>query len=129
MGCDPKKTEHLLSLEGAKERLHLFKANLLEEGSFDAAIDGCIGVFHTASPFFMDVFTNFFLDQNRQRFRETMPTTKIRANAAMSPQDGSVILELHRKRNGSRVKHEIGDKKDEEWKRFFHQSSTIDLSL
>ncbi|KAF7120681.1 hypothetical protein RHSIM_Rhsim13G0220000 [Rhododendron simsii] len=43
--CDPKKTEHLLSLEGAKERLHLFKANLLEEGSFDAAIDGCVGVF------------------------------------------------------------------------------------
>ncbi|KAI8526177.1 hypothetical protein RHMOL_Rhmol13G0288700 [Rhododendron molle] len=52
---DPKKTEHLLSLEGAKERLHLFKANLLEEGSFDAAIDACVGVFHTASPFFMDV--------------------------------------------------------------------------
>ncbi|KAI8526172.1 hypothetical protein RHMOL_Rhmol13G0288400 [Rhododendron molle] len=52
---DPKKTEHLLSLDGAKERLHLFKANLLEEGSFDAAVDGCIGVFHTASPFYHDV--------------------------------------------------------------------------
>ncbi|KAK3026342.1 hypothetical protein RJ639_042639 [Escallonia herrerae] len=49
---DPKKTHHLLALEGAKERLHLFKASLLEEGSFDAAIDGCDGVFHTASPFF-----------------------------------------------------------------------------
>ncbi|GMN53648.1 hypothetical protein TIFTF001_022784 [Ficus carica] len=47
---DPKKTENLLSLDGAKERLHLFKANLLEEGSFDSAIDGCDGVFHTASP-------------------------------------------------------------------------------
>ncbi|XP_058199301.1 phenylacetaldehyde reductase-like [Rhododendron vialii] len=47
---DPKKTEHLISLDGAKERLHLFKANLLEEGSFDAAVDGCVGVFHTASP-------------------------------------------------------------------------------
>ncbi|XP_058199300.1 phenylacetaldehyde reductase-like [Rhododendron vialii] len=52
---DPKKIEHLLSLDGAKERLHLFKANLLEEGSFDAAVDGCIGVFHTASPFYHDV--------------------------------------------------------------------------
>ncbi|XP_010536092.1 PREDICTED: cinnamoyl-CoA reductase 1-like [Tarenaya hassleriana] len=52
---DPKKTEHLLSLEGASERLHLFKANLLEEGSFDSAIDGCDGVFHTASPFYNDV--------------------------------------------------------------------------
>ncbi|KAJ9698032.1 hypothetical protein PVL29_007239 [Vitis rotundifolia] len=49
---DPKKTEHLLSLDGAKERLHLFKANLLEEGSFDSIVEGCVGVFHTASPFF-----------------------------------------------------------------------------
>ena len=47
---DPKKTEHLLALEGAKERLHLFKANLLEEGAFDPIVDGCEGVFHTASP-------------------------------------------------------------------------------
>ncbi|KAF3437337.1 hypothetical protein FNV43_RR20090 [Rhamnella rubrinervis] len=47
---DSKKTEHLLSLAGAKERLHLFKANLLEEGSFDSLVDGCEGVFHTASP-------------------------------------------------------------------------------
>ncbi|KAG9459626.1 hypothetical protein H6P81_004134 [Aristolochia fimbriata] len=47
---DPKKTEHLLALEGAKERLHLVKADLLQEGSFDAAVDGCEGVFHTASP-------------------------------------------------------------------------------
>ncbi|PON84836.1 NAD(P)-binding domain containing protein [Trema orientale] len=49
---DPKKTEHLLALDGAKERLHLFKANLLEEGAFDSAISGCDGVFHTASPTF-----------------------------------------------------------------------------
>ncbi|XP_062174241.1 phenylacetaldehyde reductase-like isoform X1 [Alnus glutinosa] len=47
---DPKKTEHLLSLDGAKERLQLFKANLVEEGSFDSVVDGCQGVFHTASP-------------------------------------------------------------------------------
>ena len=52
---DPKKTEHLLSLDGAKERLHLFKANLLEEGSFDPVVDGCEGVFHTASPIFSTV--------------------------------------------------------------------------
>jgi nucleoside-diphosphate-sugar epimerase len=49
---DPKKCEHLLALDGAKERLHLFKANLLEDGSFDSGIAGCEGVFHTASPFF-----------------------------------------------------------------------------
>ncbi|XP_015887113.3 phenylacetaldehyde reductase [Ziziphus jujuba] len=47
---DPKKTEHLLSLEGAKERLHLLRADLLEEGSFDALVEGCEGVFHTAAP-------------------------------------------------------------------------------
>ncbi|KAJ1410236.1 hypothetical protein SESBI_22150 [Sesbania bispinosa] len=47
---NPKKVEHLLKLDGAKERLQLFKAELLEEGSFDSAIDGCDGVFHTASP-------------------------------------------------------------------------------
>ncbi|KAL8055514.1 hypothetical protein ABFX02_04G060800 [Erythranthe guttata] len=50
---DPNKTQHLLALDGAKERLHLIKANLLEEGSFDAVVDGCDGVFHTASPFFL----------------------------------------------------------------------------
>uniref|UniRef100_A0A803KP24 NAD-dependent epimerase/dehydratase domain-containing protein n=1 Tax=Chenopodium quinoa TaxID=63459 RepID=A0A803KP24_CHEQI len=47
---DQTKVEHLLGLEGAKERLHLFKANLIEVGSFDSAISGCHGVFHTASP-------------------------------------------------------------------------------
>ncbi|KAM7476753.1 hypothetical protein LguiB_023996 [Lonicera macranthoides] len=47
---DPKKTEHLLALDGAKERLHLFEADLIEEGSFDSVVYGCDGVFHTASP-------------------------------------------------------------------------------
>ncbi|CAH8387440.1 unnamed protein product [Eruca vesicaria subsp. sativa] len=47
---DQKKTDHLLALDGAKERLRLFKANLVEEGSFEDAIDGCEAVFHTASP-------------------------------------------------------------------------------
>ena len=58
MGCllaDPKKTEHLRALEGANERLHLLKANLLEEGSFDSVVEGCEGVFHTASPFYENV--------------------------------------------------------------------------
>nr|AWJ64259.1 1-phenyethanol synthase 2 [Camellia sinensis] len=50
---NPRKTEHLLALDGAKERLHLFKGNLLEEGSFDSVVDGCDGVFHTASPCFI----------------------------------------------------------------------------
>jgi len=48
------KVDHLLKLDGAKERLHLFKADLLEEGSFDSAFEGCDGVFHTASPVFLN---------------------------------------------------------------------------
>ncbi|CAA7037062.1 unnamed protein product [Microthlaspi erraticum] len=52
---DAKKTEHLLALDGAKERLKLFKADLLEECSFEEAIKGCDAVFHTASPVKFDV--------------------------------------------------------------------------
>ena len=37
-------------MEGAKERLQLVRADLLEEGSFDDAVMACEGVFHTASP-------------------------------------------------------------------------------
>ncbi|KAJ0237682.1 Epimerase domain-containing protein [Hirschfeldia incana] len=48
--ADKAKTEHLLALEGAKERLTLFKADLLEDCSFEQAIEGCDAVFHTASP-------------------------------------------------------------------------------
>uniref|UniRef100_K3ZVQ8 NAD-dependent epimerase/dehydratase domain-containing protein n=1 Tax=Setaria italica TaxID=4555 RepID=K3ZVQ8_SETIT len=50
--ADPKKTEHLHALEGSAERLQLFKADLLDEGSFDAIVEGCDCVFHTASPFY-----------------------------------------------------------------------------
>ncbi|KAF7833717.1 cinnamoyl-CoA reductase 1-like [Senna tora] len=50
---DPRKVEHLYKLEGAKERLQLYKASLMEEGSFDSILDGCHGVFHTASPCFL----------------------------------------------------------------------------
>ncbi|KAI3757685.1 hypothetical protein L6452_05228 [Arctium lappa] len=35
---------------GVRERLHLVKDELTEGGSFDNAIMGCEGVFHTASP-------------------------------------------------------------------------------
>ncbi|KOM42511.1 hypothetical protein LR48_Vigan05g011500 [Vigna angularis] len=49
---NPKKVDHLVNLDGAKERLQLFKADLLDEGSFDSAVQGCHAVFHTASPFF-----------------------------------------------------------------------------
>ncbi|XP_027937175.1 dihydroflavonol 4-reductase-like isoform X1 [Vigna unguiculata] len=45
-----KEVKHLLDIPGAKSKLSLWKANLAEEGSFDEAIKGCIGVFHLATP-------------------------------------------------------------------------------
>ncbi|XP_020251879.1 tetraketide alpha-pyrone reductase 2-like [Asparagus officinalis] len=47
---DEKKVGHLWSFHGAKERLRLVKAELVVDGSFDEAVDGVDGVFHTACP-------------------------------------------------------------------------------
>ncbi|OMO74193.1 NAD-dependent epimerase/dehydratase [Corchorus olitorius] len=47
---DDPKNNHLRELEGAKERLSLHKADLLDYESLKEAINGCDGVFHTASP-------------------------------------------------------------------------------
>ncbi|KAL8536266.1 hypothetical protein ACS0TY_011771 [Phlomoides rotata] len=47
---DHNKVGHLWSLDGARERLRLVRADLMIDGSFDTAIMGCHGVFHTASP-------------------------------------------------------------------------------
>lgn len=55
---NPEKAEtveHLTSLPGAKDRLNLFKADLLTPGSFDEAVKGCEFVIHTASPFLANV--------------------------------------------------------------------------
>ncbi|KAL3695420.1 hypothetical protein R1sor_009496 [Riccia sorocarpa] len=46
---DDKKLSHLLDLPGAKERLVLYKAELLVEGDFDEAIAGADYVIHTAT--------------------------------------------------------------------------------
>ncbi|KAJ1375564.1 hypothetical protein SESBI_50863 [Sesbania bispinosa] len=48
------KVKHLVELEGAKTHLSLWKADLAEEGSFDEAIKGCVGVFHVANPMDFD---------------------------------------------------------------------------
>ncbi|MCD7465820.1 NADPH-cytochrome p450 reductase [Datura stramonium] len=47
---DDPKNGHLKELEGAKERLTLYRADLLDYQSLREAIYGCDGVFHTASP-------------------------------------------------------------------------------
>jgi len=46
---DHKKVEHLKVLPGADERLQLFAADLLDEGSFDAAFAGCDWLCHVAA--------------------------------------------------------------------------------
>ncbi|TMW87591.1 hypothetical protein EJD97_019747 [Solanum chilense] len=46
----PEKSSHLLKLDEGSEMLRLFKADLREEGSFDEAMRGCIGLFHVAAP-------------------------------------------------------------------------------
>lgn len=52
---DTAKIAHLAKMaEGAPGSIAFFRANLLEEGSFDEAMAGCNIVFHTASPFFID---------------------------------------------------------------------------
>ncbi|CAI9761980.1 unnamed protein product [Fraxinus pennsylvanica] len=50
---DPENVEKvgfLRELNGAEDRLKIMKADLLLEGSFDEAVEGVDGVFHTASP-------------------------------------------------------------------------------
>ncbi len=51
---DAQKVEHLLALAKASAgKLKLFKADLLDFGSFDEPMQGCELVMHTASPFFI----------------------------------------------------------------------------
>lgn len=64
---DTTKTEHLVCMDGAKDRLQLFEANLMGESSFDAAVQGCHGVFHIASPVIVD-------SPNPQRIQQRQST-------------------------------------------------------
>ena len=50
MYLDDSKNAHLKALEGAGERLYLYKADLLDYDSVASAVAGCEGVFHVASP-------------------------------------------------------------------------------
>jgi len=47
---DDPKNAHLKALDGAAERLILCKADLLDYDAICRAVQGCQGVFHTASP-------------------------------------------------------------------------------
>lgn len=54
---DPNNTKRLSNLRalGSEEKLKFFKTDLLEAGSYDEAMQGCELVYHTASPFVIDV--------------------------------------------------------------------------
>ncbi|OIW04387.1 hypothetical protein TanjilG_32579 [Lupinus angustifolius] len=51
---DEAETKHLEALDGAATRLRLFQLDLLRYDSVSAAINGCAGVFHLASPCIVD---------------------------------------------------------------------------
>lgn len=56
---DKSKVGHLLEIaENCKASLTLFEADLLQPGSFDAAMQECELVIHTASPFIIDNITD-----------------------------------------------------------------------
>jgi dihydroflavonol-4-reductase len=50
-----RELDVLRAFPGARERLELVEGDLLTEGSFDAAAQGCEVVLHTASPYALDV--------------------------------------------------------------------------
>jgi len=60
---DSIKLAHLKNLEkGSSGKIIFFKSDLLEDGSYLKAMDGCSIVFHTASPF------NFRVTDNKKGF-------------------------------------------------------------
>ena len=51
---DDNETKHLQALEGAQTNLRLFQIDLLNYDTVLAAVHGCDGVFHLASPCIVD---------------------------------------------------------------------------
>jgi nucleoside-diphosphate-sugar epimerase len=90
---DPaKKTglEHLQKLSDAHPgKLKLFKADLLDEGSYDVAMQGCELVMHTASPFIISGFT----DANEALVRPALEGTRnVLAAVNRTPSVKRVVL-------------------------------------
>jgi hypothetical protein len=54
---DAEEAKELMALPGAKERLELTQADLMDYGSLAEVFMGCYGVFHTASP--SDLVSNY----------------------------------------------------------------------
>uniref|UniRef100_A0A7N0UNH0 NAD-dependent epimerase/dehydratase domain-containing protein n=1 Tax=Kalanchoe fedtschenkoi TaxID=63787 RepID=A0A7N0UNH0_KALFE len=54
-----KKNAHLQTLDNASEKLKLFKADVLDYQSVSTAVQGCVGVFHVASPIPSPALSNY----------------------------------------------------------------------
>ncbi len=80
---DPNKAASVAHLNAIAEKapgtLKLFKADLLDADSFDAAMQGCDILMHTASPFVLDGFT----DANEALVRPAVEGTRNVLNAAL----------------------------------------------
>ncbi|KAJ0914362.1 putative anthocyanidin reductase ((2R,3R)-flavan-3-ol-forming) [Helianthus annuus] len=50
--CEESKVGLLKGFPGAEERLHLFEADIYKPQEFEKAIQGCVFVFHVATPLF-----------------------------------------------------------------------------
>ncbi|KAH7287569.1 hypothetical protein KP509_32G062900 [Ceratopteris richardii] len=86
---DRNKFEFLWSLEGAKERLHIYEADLLKQGSFDEAVDGVDGVFHVASP----VIVSNFQDAEKSFLEPCLNGTRnVLISCSNSPTVKKVVL-------------------------------------
>jgi nucleoside-diphosphate-sugar epimerase len=77
------KVQHLEKLaEAFAGSLQLVEADLLQDGAFDSAVKGCKFVFHTASPFFIDV-----QDQQRDLVDPALKGTRNVFNSIIKSKD------------------------------------------
>ncbi|CAH1452150.1 unnamed protein product [Lactuca virosa] len=111
---DPNKTQHLLALDGAKERLSLFEANLTEQGSFESAANGCECVFYMTSP----VIPSVSLSNPKAQFLDpaVTGTLNVLKSAAKVPSLKRVVLTSSMTAVMFRVEPwEFGAEVDETW--------------
>jgi nucleoside-diphosphate-sugar epimerase len=86
---NPGKVQHLLDVaKNSPGKLELWEADLLKEGSFDEAANGCDAVFHMASP-----FTLRFKDAEKDLINPALQGTKnVLSAASRSESVKKVIL-------------------------------------
>jgi cinnamoyl-CoA reductase len=75
------EAKELMALPGAKERLELTQADLMDYGSLAEVFMGCYGVFHTASP--SDLVSNYPPEMIDWEVRGTLNVVEACANAAV----------------------------------------------